>query len=229
MSVHVSTPAPTTDRRTLARTAAAGGLVFVALLVVSSMFEGTLPEAEAGAAEVVAYFQADPSGFEVNTWLDYVMVFPFVVFAVGLARLLHRQGAELLAWLTGIGAVLFTAVVTIGTSVLMAAARLAQEGSGSDAELVRVLYGIEVSLRDALLTLAVLTAVPASLAILRTGAAARSTAVLGLVLAASCLVGVTAQVFDRSSDLALFGFVGVFGFLLVWILAVSVSVLRRAR
>jgi hypothetical protein len=209
-----------------ARLTAAAGLAFVVLTVVGFVVRGIPPTPGQPVAETRAYYLEHRTGVLTYAYLDGLAMICFVIFAAGLGGLVARRGGDqwgILARLMLAGAVgtAATAMVVDMTEAALAALTVA---AGDDAT-IQALFN--------LVSMVPLTVLPqatfligAAAAILQSGVVSRWLGWFALVPALANLIG-AAGLGDPSGPVAIVSLIGGFLPMLVWMLAMSITLFVR--
>ena len=209
------------------RIAALSGIVFVVLLVVHAILQGSPPTLEDSPEEVLRYLADRDAEFRVGAYLQGLAVVALLWFLGSLWRVLRaaESGPGQLSVVAVAATAILVALVSVHIAILTGLALRADEGL--DPGVVSSLYVI------AFMVLAMSSFAAAALTgsvgvlVLRTEALPRWLGVVSLISAVLWLlagVGVTTE-----NDA--WGFVGFVAFLvwLAWIVVTSVLVSRRVR
>jgi hypothetical protein len=206
--------------RTLDRTGAAAGFVFVLLFVGLIMFAPHLPAPDHSIAEITRTAREDATGILVGVYLSLLLTGALLVFGAVIVARLWRTDARSAGWsIVALGGL---AVAAVPDDAVARFVRAVQYGASGEALFV----GYPVSLDG------VLMAVPLAVFLLGVGAGAsealpRWLSRFALVLSASFVAGAGGVAFDEFGGplgpVMLFAYVGLF----VWITSASVVLWRR--
>jgi hypothetical protein len=207
------------------RQAAAAGIGFVVLLVISSAFIGSPPKFDASAEKVTSTFHDDHRRILIGLLISGAAIPFFIWFLAHFVAAVRAAGERALAFAILFGAIGGGAIAVSGDAVL---ATLAQSAStGGDPGTIRTLWQLNGMLggRFEWLLLA---------AVLATGVAALRGAVPGwlgwISWAAAVLLllgAVSIKASGAFSPNNVFAFLGFIGFL-VWTVSSSVALWRAA-
>lgn len=206
------------------RYAGVGGIVFV-IALLGTVFAGAQINPTASPATVASSLLQHRSGELTTVYLQLFAAIPLLVFLVGLRATLYRGEGEspVLAPLAFVTALIGLALVLAAHGILGTLEAYVVKGSGAGT--VRAAY----SLYEGVFTVSDLFLgaflLASSLVILRSHVLPRWTGWAGIV-GGVCLVLDTFSFSNPQSILGLFGFVG-FILMLVWVLSISVSMLRN--
>ncbi len=206
----------------LERYAPATGLVFVVVVIVATIVQGSPPTLTDNAQEFADYFDDNDTRIRVAQFINAVAVIPFLWWLGGLWATLRRAegGAPRLTVAAGLGSVVAVTCVLIGSAVMSTAALSPLDGGG-----LKLFATLSVTMYAAG-ALGVATLVLASsVVILRSGVFPVWIGWLGLVNGVVWIAAGLSLVSTRDAV----GFIGFLSFLiwLVWIIAISVVMLRN--
>jgi hypothetical protein len=202
------------------RTAAIGGLAFTVLYLVHRVLQGTGPDGSTPAA-VADYNLAHRSTLLASEVAVGLALLAFIPFVAALVPIIWRAGQQTLAVALGISGGVFLAMGFVSN-----AAETALIGVADSNQPAAVLTLDQLQGRTPIVwTITALVAV-LSLAIQRTSLVWRWLGVVGLIAAASFLLGSVFSVLGRTPE-GSSSLVGV-GIFIVWMLVLSAGLWRTA-
>lgn len=206
------------------RIAAVCGILFVGLLIASIIVEPA-PGPGASNATLRSFYAHNVEATSMFAALNVFSACAFLVFLAGLTAILRRAAGEMsVAPTLALGAgIAWASTVAVTSSIPAAlASHVAGRGDVGSIGALNDLYSALTALVTAPLALALLTS---SVVMLATRIVPRWLSFLGLLSGVAVLVN-TLSVSDRAGAFAGIAFVGL-NLSLVWVLAVSVVLLRR--
>jgi hypothetical protein len=209
--------------------AAASGIVFAVLVVVTFILSGAPPALDDSPEKINAYFANHRSDVLRTTFVGALAAFFILWFAAVLRSVLHRAegGTGRLANLSFAGAVATTPLILMGDVAYSAIALHLAKQPTPDLVLSQTLFDFgNLAYAAAAIPQAVFLAA-AGIVMVRTGAIHRLLGWLALVAAAVFLVASAARLSD-DSPLWIVSLVGLVLFL-VWIVIVSILLLTRLK
>jgi hypothetical protein len=217
------------DQARTERLDAVAGIVFVALILIAAFVPGDPPVATDSIGDIRAFFKDERESLQAATFFTGLAALAFLWFLGTLrARLRAAEGppGRLSAVAFGSGLVLI-AIALVGQALFLAPTlHLAELDDGT----VRVIFDSSTYV-FALVSFPVAGLLAATAAAsLRTGALPRAIGVLSAVIATCQVIGALGLYGEDDSFFAIGGAAGFLTFLLflVWVLAVSITMLVRA-
>jgi len=203
------------------------GIAFLILSIVTAIIVPP-PTATSDPAKIIAYFGDHRGALLLSGYLNAVTIIPAALFAIALYRLLRSiEGpAGILAMVSVLGMAVTGAVVIAGSAVSSA---VAYTGRDLDAAVARPLNNLVLMAQVFPWLPMALWAGSAGVVLLRAAGAMRWLGYLGLLMGVLALIAAASVA--RSGIFALGGvlvFVAV-GVSCVWILAMSIAMLRQGR
>ncbi len=205
------------------RYAAAGGILFVVMVVVSILALPENPGSSAPAAELAAYYAGHHGADLVSDYWSFAGSIPFVMFLVALSGRLYRAGIRTLAFVALGAGLIGEAFELIATAIEFALASSVYKYGSPD--LVKALYVIaskEFYVSNAFYAFFLAAA---SIALLRATVLARWVGGIGLAGAAAFILS-AASIANPHGPLGIMLLVAE-ALSLLWILLTSVLMLRR--
>jgi len=218
----------TEQARPWARLTAAAGIACVALTIVGLILPGADPSPTSSLESIRAHFADNRTGVLTGQYLQGLGMLCLLAFAVGLGGLVHRGGADPLGILGRLMLAGAVGNVAVLLACSMAAAALAYRvAAAGEAGAVQALFYFYMMIPLSGLPTAAFLA-PAAVGILRSGIALRWLGWVALPPALCLLVG-AAAVGDLYGPLSYLGYLGGGMPFLLWMLAISIVLLVRAR
>jgi hypothetical protein len=210
------------------RLAAAAGLVFVGLVIVTRAIAPEAPSFEASGTELASYYSENRDELQELAYvgaLTGIVFIPFLAVLVGAIRRIDGM----LAWIVGAAGI---GALAVGFAQNAVTATLAY-GAAREADpgLVRTLHDLEAVLSPGIIVFPLaLVVAGASVAAIGGGALPRWLGLYGAVLSVALLAGgsvlfADGATFELGGDYTQVVRAG----LLAWIVAASVSLMRRER
>lgn len=207
---------------------AVGGFLFVALLLVTFFTPGT-PDTDTPTAQIGTEVADDSTGLLVNAYLGGLSQVAFLVFLAALWTALRRAepepGASILALLGGVATALGILIATGVTLALVFASEDNREPAA-----IRALFELDTTVFIGVGFVLAAFFAGVALSAIPTGALPRALGWAAAAIALLFLVGLLG-IFSDDDEGGVLGILVFIGFLatLVWVLAVSVVLLRGAR
>lgn len=207
------------------RAAAAGGILFVVLALVSAFLPGSPPMASDPAREIAEFFADKSDQIRVASFLGVIASIPLVWWGASIFRMLERStGNARLSVIAAIGIAVGVAASGVASVVFAVVGILGVEGSGGP-DAVKFFFVLGLSLNGIVGIATALLVGAVSAGVLRTGMMAKGVGWFGALVALLAVAGsiVTVSVGDAAMGLSFLSFLAF----ALWLLIVSVVMLRR--
>lgn len=211
----------------LDRYAPATGLLFVVIVIVSTIVQGAPPALSDNASEFAEYFDDNDTRIRFAQYINVLATIPFLWWLGGLWSTLRRAegGAPRLTVAAGLGSVVAATSVGLGSAVMSTAAFQQASLGASDGNGLKLFATLSVTMYAAGAMGVATLVLASSVVILRSGVFPVWIGWLGIVNGVVWIAAGLALISTRDAVT----FIGFPAFLLwlVWIIAISVVMLRN--